>query len=303
MCFVGCPQCFFFFLFFLWHILKSPSQNHYFKDNKGNGRQRKKTLLPFMVKLGFLSAFVCFSDVFSFDQYHLTSCLKECSLQFWSLPIITSVLQPAVKRAGRCVLSWYWTNPSLGTKNSHLERINSVLGHYTGVKIQVAELGSLTLLEFSYMCKILHCTQFSSVNLSSLVFGMATFLLILKYHFLSYAQKMFLASPLHMLLLNPKTLDAKRSAPSSISEMCWSQPVYAHLMHRPKTNALAVRSCRRREEAKRNEMGIAVICELCVLCSWDCHSQNRAADTLCLVYYRMWKWRSTSLPGAKFLVL
>lgn len=50
--------------------------NHYFKDDNGDSRQRKKTLLPFMVKLVLLNAFVCFSDLFSFDQNHLTLVFK-----------------------------------------------------------------------------------------------------------------------------------------------------------------------------------------------------------------------------------
>lgn len=50
--------------------------NHYFQDDKGDSNQRKKTLLPFMLKLVLLNAFVCFSDLFSFDQNHLTLMFK-----------------------------------------------------------------------------------------------------------------------------------------------------------------------------------------------------------------------------------
>lgn len=88
------------------------------------------------------------------------SCLKECSLQFWSLPVITSILQPAASGAGRGILSSYSTNPSLLAPAAHQQcPWSPCKGKNPGCKV----IDSFILWECFHMCKILHVLGFLSL--------------------------------------------------------------------------------------------------------------------------------------------
>lgn len=84
------------------------------------------------------------------------SCLKECSLQFWSLPVITSILQPAARGAGRGILSSCSTNPSLLAHQAPAAHqhcpCSLCRGKNPGCKVTDPPI----LWECSHMCKILH---------------------------------------------------------------------------------------------------------------------------------------------------
>lgn len=125
------------------------------------------------------------------------SCLKECSLQFWSLPVITSILQPVARGAGRGILSSYSTNPSLlacQAPGAHQQCPWSLCrGKNAGCKVT----DSFILWECFYMCKILHTLGF--LSLPSRVFGEAAFLLTLRCIFLSCANTKKYSQPLHSL--------------------------------------------------------------------------------------------------------
>lgn len=136
------------------------------------------------MKLGFLSAFVCFFDLFSFDQNHLTLVFKGT---FFAVLKSAHYNINSATCSERSRLGAY-SAVSLGMQNPHLEHISNVLGPYTGDKnLGCKVIDSLNLSEFPYMCRILYTVFLHEPFL--LVFGMAVFLLSLKYVFLSSAQK------------------------------------------------------------------------------------------------------------------
>lgn len=185
--------------------------NHYFQDDKGGSWQRKKTLLPFMVKLVLLNAFVCFYDLFSFDQNHLTLVFK--GMFFAVLKSACYNINPAT--CGE--RSWQRHPQLILHKSIPLGTCSTSAVSLVPVQREKSRLQSYRFFHFVRMFSYVQNPArawFPEPSLS--VFGEAAFLLSLKCIFFSFAQKKYIfpASPPFVLVFKakPKILDAGRSA-------------------------------------------------------------------------------------------
>lgn len=193
--------------------------NHYFKDDNGDSRQRKKTLLPFMVKLVLLNAFVCFSDLFSFDQNHLTLVFK--GMFFAVLKSSCYNINPAT-----CGERSRQRHPQLMLNKSVPLGVPGTWSTSAVSLVPVQrEKSRLQSHRFPHFVRMFLYMQnparawFPEPSLS--VFGEAAFLLSLNAFFSPLHKKIFPASsfPVQVLKAKPKILDAERSALGSMSTM------------------------------------------------------------------------------------
>lgn len=229
------------------------------------------------------------------------SCLKECSLQFWSLPVITSILQPAARGAGRGILSSCSTNPSLLAHQAPAAHqhcpCSLCRGKNPGCKVTDPPI----LWECSHMCKILHVPGFLchpswllERQLSCSVWNAFSSPL---------HKKIFPASPFPVLVFQakPKLLDVGRSAAwaQCANSSSRIQPGPSHfpaLPAQPQISAWAGRCCS--SGGKQGELRWGS-CDLWALWFVFWGSQSRAGDSLSWFMMEcQGREMSSSFPGA-----
>lgn len=149
-----------------------------------------------MVKLVLLNAFVCFSDLFSFDQNHLTLVFKGmffAVLKFACYNINPAILQRE-ELAEASSAQTQQIHPSWHAR--HLQHISSVLGPCAEGKIQAAKLQILPFCDNVFICAK------SSMFLVSWAFPVGvwrgSFLAQFEMHFLHLCTKKY-SQPLHPL--------------------------------------------------------------------------------------------------------
>lgn len=205
--------------YFVWHILKSASQTIILRMITAiAGKEKRPSCLSWWNLSSWMHLFA-FLIYFLLIRTIWPSCLKECSLQFWSLPVITSILQPAARGAGRGILSSCSTNPSLlacQAPGAHQQCLWSLCrGKNPGCKLT----DSLILWECFCICKILHALGFLSLPSRCLERQLSCS--VWNAFFSPLHKKIFPASsfPVRVLKAKPKILNAERSALGSMSTM------------------------------------------------------------------------------------